>query len=29
MRFGSPEVLSAENPALEEAAAALGMPVAI
>lgn len=29
MRFGSPEVLSAENPALEEAAAALGMSVAI
>lgn len=29
VRFGSPEVLSAEHPALQEAAAALGMPVAI
>ncbi len=29
VHFGSPEVLSAENPALQEAAAALGMPVAI
>ena len=29
VRFGSPEVLSAENPALQEAAAALGMPVSI
>lgn len=29
VRFGSPEVLSAETPALQEAAAALGMPVAI
>ena len=29
VRFGSPEVLSAENRALQEAAAALGMPVAI
>ena len=29
VRFGNPEVLSAGNPALQEAAAALGMPVAI
>lgn len=29
MRFDNPEVLTAENPALQEAAAALGMPVAI
>ena len=29
VRFGSPEVLSAENPALQEAAAALGTPLAI
>ena len=29
VRFGTPEVLSAEDPALQEAAAALGMPVAI
>lgn len=29
VRFGSPEVLSAEYPSLQEAAAALGMPVAI
>ena len=29
VRFGSPEVLSAEHPALQAAAAALGMPVAI
>ena len=29
MRFGRPEVLSTESPALQEAAAALGMPVAI
>ena len=29
VHFATPEVLSAENPALQEAAAALGMPVAI
>ncbi len=29
VRFGSPEVLSDENPSLQEAAVALGMPVAI
>ena len=29
LRFGKPEVLSAETPALHEAAAALGMPLAI
>ena len=29
VRFGRPEVLSAETPALREAAAALGMPLAI
>ena len=29
VRFGRPEVLTAGNPALQEAAAALGMPVAI
>ena len=29
VRFGTPQVLSAESPALREAAAALGMPVAI
>ena len=29
VRFGSPEVLSAEHPALQEAVASLGMPVAI
>ena len=29
VHFGSPELLSAESPALQQAAAALGMPVAI